>query len=182
MNTISPQLNAVAGHWLGKISPTLIAILIYIYWKAATSPDGKVGQSIEEIAVATGLAWRTVQPKLHELAALGAIEILSLSVAKERMLIQIPRQYWSAPVNVTKPDFHPPSIPELIFRLCGQRPSPEMLALMMVAADNDELRLQHCLDTFFAKRERWATLDLLTVAVQHDMRPRSYFDGYWTRP
>src|ERR1700690_4195845 len=116
MNISNAQFGALIGYWLGKISPTLFALLSFIYWKAIPSPDGKVGQSIEGIAVATGLARRTVQPGLHELAALGAIEILS--IGKERMLIQIPRRYWIPPVKVSTLDAAPTTVPELIFRLC----------------------------------------------------------------
>ena len=180
MNISNAQLGALISHWLGKISPTLFAILAFIYWKASPS-DGKVGQSIEDIADATGLARRTVQPGLRELATLGAIEILS--TGKERMLIQISPRYWLPPVNVPlKPNVSPATVPDLILRLCGQRPTPEMLAIMTDAADNDEQRLQHCLDTFFREGKRWTTLELLTGAAQYDLRPRGYFDGYWSRP
>jgi hypothetical protein len=149
---INAQLDALITHWLGKISPTLFAILSFLYWEAISSPDGKVGRSIEDIAIGTGLARRTVQPGLQELATLAAIEILSCG--KERMLIQIPQRYWFPRVNVDRPDAVPESIPELIYRLCGTRPSSEMLALMKAAADNDEQRLQHCLDTFFRQEKR----------------------------
>ena len=87
------------------------------------------------------------------------------------------------PINVPlKPAVVPGTVPDLILRLCGQRSTPEMLAIMTDAADNDEQRLQHCLDTFFRQGKRWTTLELLTGAAQYDLRPRGYFDGYWSRP
>jgi hypothetical protein len=180
MNISNAQLGALISHWLGKLSPTLFVILTFIYWKASPS-DGRVSQSIDAIAGATGLARRTVQPGLRELAALGAIEILS--TRKERMSIQIPPRYSLPPVNVPlKPDVSPATVSDLILRLCEQRSTPAMLAIMTDAADNDEQRLQHCLDTFFREGKRWTTLELLTGAAQYELRPRGYFDGYWSRP
>jgi hypothetical protein len=123
------------------------------------------------------LACRTVQPGLHELTTLGAIEILS--TGKERISIQIPP--WLPPVYIPKPHIAA-TVPDLILCLCGQRSTPEMLAIMTDAADNDEQRLQHCLDSFFRQGKRWTTLELLTGAAQYDLRPRGYFDGYWSRP
>ena len=180
MNVSNCQLDALIGHWLGKISPTLFAVLAFLYCEATSSQDGKVGKSVEDIAAATGLARRTVQPGLHELAMLGAIQIVS--TGKERMLIQIPRPYWLPPITACKLDAAPTTISELIFRLCEQRPSPEMLTIMKSAADNDDQRLRHCLDSFFHQQKRWTTLELLTTAVQHDLSPRGYFDERWGRP
>ena len=54
-----------------------------------------------------------------------------------------------------------------------------MLACMKAAADNDEQRLQHCLDTFSRHGKRWTTLELLAAAAHYDLRPRGYFDQYW---
>ena len=172
------QLRALAGHWIGKISSTNFLILGYLYWQASISPDGRVGQSIETIAKATNLAWRTVQEKLQELGAAGAIEILSSG--KERMLLQIPKRYWDPPAALSNAETPPASIEELIFRLCGSRPSAEMLRIMREAAGDDDLRLQQCLDTFFHQEKRWTTIQLLFVAVQHELKPRGYFDSHWT--
>lgn len=134
----------------------------------------------EDIAAATGLAWGTVQIKLHELANLKAIEILSVS--KKRTLIQIPARYWLPASQTSNADDHTTTTPELVHCLCGQLASPELLAIMMGAADNDELRLLQCLDNFRLQGKRWETPQLLVVAVQHDLRPRGYFDNYWSRP
>jgi hypothetical protein len=132
MTNPNTQLNALIGHWLGKLSPTLFAVLAFIYYQATSSLDGKVGESIESIATATGLSRRTVQPGLKELAMFGAIQILS--TGKERMLIEIPPNYWHPPPKASTPDVAPTSIPELVHRLCGQRASPQMLAIMKGAA------------------------------------------------
>jgi len=133
--------------WGATLGPTEFKIVTYLYYIAAATPDRKISRSINEIAKATGLAWRTVQAKLHELATLGVIEILS--TGKERTLMQIPLQHWSSPTSNPKPVVEQPAgIPELILRLCGQRPTPELLAVMKGAAENDEQRLQH-LPRFF---------------------------------
>jgi hypothetical protein len=185
MNTSHQPLRALVDNWLGKISPTLIVVLLYIYSKALDCPDGKVSETIEDIAAATGLAWGTVQIKLRELANLKAIEILSAS--KKRTLIQIPTNH-SLPTRQTLPTLQTSTADdhtmtsELIPGLCGQGASPEMLAIMMNAADDDELRLQQCLDNFRLQAKRWATLELLIVAVQNELRPHAYFDEYWRRP
>lgn len=178
MNFRNIQLDTLIRHWLGKISSTLFAILAFLYYVATSSPDAKVSKSIEEIATATGLSRRTVQPGLRELASLGAIQILSM--AKERMLIQIPPAYW-IPAAKAYDQTGSPTIPELISRVCSQQPSPKMLALLLEAAGDDELRLKHCLDEFARQRERWETINLLAVAVEHELTPRDYFDSYWDR-
>jgi len=86
--------------WGATLRPTEFKIFTYLCCIAAATPDRKINRSIKEIAKATGLAWRTVQAKLHELATLGVIEILS--TGKERMLIQIPLQHWSSPTSNPK--------------------------------------------------------------------------------
>ena len=179
MNISNSPLVALVGHWLGKISPSHFAILSFIYWKATSSPDGKVGEPIAGIATATGLSVRTVQPGLRELASVGAIQILSMG--KERMLVEIPRQYLNPSVKTSGTDSAPATIPELIFRLCGHRPSPQMLTIMRAAAKNDEQRLHHCLDSFFTQGKSWTTIELLTVAVQYDLRTPRLLDGCWGR-
>lgn len=65
-------------------------IASYLYSIADSTPDRKVGQSIQEIAKATGLVWRTVQEKLQDLDKRGVIEVLSAD--KEKTFIQIPPQ------------------------------------------------------------------------------------------
>jgi len=102
------------------------------------------------------------------LAALGAIEILS--AGKERMLIQIPPQYWHPPPKASTPDLSPTTVPELVHRLCGHRASPEILTAMRTAGDNDEERVLQCLQAFLHEGKRWATPELLTVAVQTSLR------------
>ena len=179
MNTSNSRLSTLA-HWFGKISPPLFVILAYLHWKASLSPDGQIAESIHAIASGTGLAWRTVQPKLRELAALGAIELLSSG--KARTLIRIPSRHWIPPAEAIEPEADSKGVVELIYALSGHRASPEMLQLMMAAAANEELRLKHCLDDFFCQGKRWATVELLTVAVQDELRSRSFFDERWSRP
>ena len=179
MNTSNSQLSTLA-RWFGKISPPLFVILAYLHWKASLSPNGQMAESIHDIANGTGLSWRTVQPKLREIAALDAIEILSSG--KERTLIRIPSQHSIPPAESTEPEANSKGVEELIYDLSGQRAFSEMLQLMMAAAGNDELRLKHCLDDFFRQGNRWATVELLTVAVQDELRPRSFFDEQWSRP
>lgn len=180
MNNSTAHMTALFGHWFGKLSPTLFLLLAYFYWKAALSPDGKVSQSIAEIAAATNFTWRYVHMKLHDLEEVGAIEILS--TGKERTVVKIAPRYWLPPAQKFIGEERTATIPELIHGLCGQRASPEMLALMQAAADNDELRLTYCLDAFFRQGKRWATVELLTVAVQDEFRYRSFFDERWPRP
>jgi hypothetical protein len=94
------------------------------------------------------------------------------------MLIEIPRQHWPSLANTAPPVIEQPAaaIPELIFRLTAQRPTPEALADMKAAAHNDNQRLQLCLDSFLKQCKGWTTIDLLTVAVQEEFRPRNYWD------
>jgi hypothetical protein len=92
MNSSNQQLRALVDDWLGRVSPTNIVVLLYIYSKAMDCADGRVSQSIEEIAAATRLSWGTVRIKLNELANLNAIEILS--DRRKRTLIQTPERYW----------------------------------------------------------------------------------------
>lgn len=182
MNPLKPVnlLNVVFDLWGATLGPTEFKIVAALYRFAASTSDRKISKSIQKLAGATDLSWRTVQTKLHELNIRGVIEILSAN--KERMLIKIPQQHWS-PVNNPKPVVEQPaSIPELIFRLTGQRPSPETLAYMRDAAEGSDERLQICLDTFWLQGKRWTTLELLTVAVQHDLRSRTYFSSDWGHP
>jgi hypothetical protein len=127
-------------------------IASYLYSIADSTPDRKVGQSIQEIAKATGLVWRTVQEKLQDLDKRGVIEVLSAD--KEKTFIQIPPQapapVIERPVNQPKSAVQQPAgIQELIHRLTkGQRPSDKELAVMRAAAGDDDQRLQLCLDSF----------------------------------
>jgi hypothetical protein len=181
MKTPSNLLNVVVDRWAATLGSTEFKIIVYLYAVAAAKRDGQISKSIKEIAEATNLAWRTVQAKLQDLDTRGVIEVISEN--KDRTLIQMSPQKWSLAVNNPNPTAEEPTgIPELIFRLCEQRPSPEMLTIMMSAADDDEQRLRHCLDSFFHQQKRWTTLELLTTAVQHDLSLRSYFDKSWGRP
>jgi len=176
--------------WGATLGPTEFKMVTYLYYIAASTPDGRITKTIQEIAEATGLAWRTVQSVLQELNRDERRVIRILSKNKEKTLIEIPPEHWPSPTDNPEPVVEPAvnpelavpppaSIPELIYRLCGQRPTPELLAVMKAAADNDEQRLQHCLDSLFRQGSRWATLELLTVAVQDDLGPRDYFDQRW---
>jgi len=60
-------LNVVADRWRPKLSPSELKIAAYLYGLAAETPDRRVSKSIREIAEATGLARRTVQPTLQDL-------------------------------------------------------------------------------------------------------------------
>jgi hypothetical protein len=167
--TPSNLLNALR-HWLPQLSPTEYKIYSYLSFAAATTPDGKVSNSIQQIADATMLAWRTVQEKLRALEKRGAIRILSID--KERTLVELPRVHASAaaPAALTKPPVQPPAtIPQLVLRLTQQRPTPELLACMREAAGNDE-NLQQYLSSLLPKFDRWENPNLLTVAVQHHFR------------
>jgi hypothetical protein len=163
-------------------------IASYLHSIADSTPDRKVSQSIQQIAEATGLSWRTVQEKLKDLETHGVIDVLSTD--KEKTLIQIPPQRWFSPVpapvveppdNKPKLTFQQPaSILELIYRLTGQRPSDKELAHMRTVAGNDDERLRYCLDSFLLDIQRgqhngWETVDFLTVAVQHELS-RNFFD------
>ena len=168
MNEVRPNVSALMHYWLGKISPPLFVILSVIYLKASGSTVGVACSTIQDLAAKTGLSWRTVQGKLHELAGLGAIQILS--VARQRMKVQIPEQYRAIQMDssreggVPTPTVAPPmktapkSTAELIFALCGEQASSEMLGFMQTAAGGDELRLQCCLDDFLKQGKRWETL------------------------
>ena len=127
------------------------------------------GSSIADIASGTGLAWRTIQEKLYELAAIGAIDILGKN--RDRALVQIPPRYWLPPTTTNAAAAVPVSVPELVCGLCGHRLSEESGALMLAAAENDEVRLRHCLQNFFRQGKRWGTLELLVVAVQTAFLP-----------
>ena len=191
MNEVRPNVSALMHYWLGKISPPLFVILSVIYLKASGSTVGVACSTIQDLAAKTGLSWRTVQGKLHELAGLGAIQILS--VARQRMKVQIPEQYRAIQMDssreggVPTPTVAPPmktapkSTAELIFALCGEQASSEMLGFMQTAAGGDELRLQCCLDDFLEQGKRWETIELLAVAARHDLKPHGYFDDYWVR-
>jgi hypothetical protein len=189
MNEVRPEVSALMYHWFGKISPPLFVVLSAIYLNASTSSDCLASSTIQEMATKTGLGWRTVQVKLHELADMGAIQILS--VAKQRMRVQIPEYYWliqmdrSDEPGVPLPADSPPtqvapkSIADLVIALCGEQPSSEMLAFMQTVADRDELRLRCCLENFLEQGKRWEKVNLLAVAVRNDLRPDGYFDDYW---
>jgi hypothetical protein len=172
-------LTVVVNLWARTLSPAEFKIVTYLYAIADSTPDRKVSQSIQEIAEATGLSWRTVQDKLQGLDTRGVIKVLSAD--KQRTLIQMPPEHWPSPelvveqpVDNPKPVVEPPaSIPELIFRLTGQRPSAQELASMKTVSGNNEQRLRHCLDSLLLRHSvdsPWATVDLLAVAVEHELR------------
>ena len=181
MEQPSNLLNVVVYRWAATLGSTEFKIIAYLYSVAAATEDGKISKSISEIAEATNLAWRTVQAKLQDLDARSVIEVISEN--KDRTLIRIPPRNWNQPVNTLNPVAdQPAAIPELIYRLCGRRATPQTLALMNIAAGEDEQRLRYCLDTFLRQDNRWESVELLAVAVQHDLKHRGYFDPYWSRP
>lgn len=176
-------LDMVADRSKPKLNPSELKIVAYLYDLAAGTPDRRVSKSIREIAEATGLSQRTVQDKLHALDRADPQVIRILSKGTEKTLLEIPPEHGSLPSAArpanSKPALPPPppaSIEALILRLTRQRPSAQNLAYMKAAAGNDDQRLQDCLNTFLLKGKTWETVDLLTVAVQHHLRQRDYFD------
>lgn len=72
------------------MSPTEFKIVVYLFAAAAESPDGVAAAAygIEAIAAATGITWRTVITKVHDLDARGVVEVLSQE--KECTLVRFP--------------------------------------------------------------------------------------------
>jgi hypothetical protein len=174
MTPSTPTVLNALRHWLPQLSPTEYKIYSYLCFAATTTPDGKVSNSIQQIADATKLAWRTVQEKLRAIEERGAIRILSID--KERTLVELPGLHGpaAAPATLKKPPVQPPAtIPELVLRLAQQRPTPELLACMQDAAGNDE-NLQQYLSSLLPKFDRWENPDGLTVAVQHHFRKHGW--------
>ena len=85
---INPELDGLIDPWLAILGFTEFLLVTYLFRAAATSPDGLVDQSIEEIAEGTGLSWRTVRNHLQDLDTRGVIEVLSQE--KECTLVRIP--------------------------------------------------------------------------------------------
>jgi hypothetical protein len=200
-------LNLAADSWTPELNPSEFKIAVYLYGLAAGTSDRRVNQSIREIAKAISLGRRTVLPALHRLNRDERRVIRILSKGKEKTLIEIPPEHWpllgghaepaaveppvinpkpviGPPVNNSEPVVEPPaSIEELVRSLAGHRPSAEALAPMKIAAGNDDQRLQDCLNSFLLHpKSRWATVDGLTVSVQHYFKVRDPSTKYWTRP
>ena len=114
--TSSNLLTVVVDRWARTLSPTEYKIVTYLYRTADASPDRKIGKSIDEIAEATDLAWRTVWDKLKDLDRDERRVIRILSHNKEKTLIEIPPEHWPLPVNNPEPVVEP------------QRPSTGSLA------------------------------------------------------
>jgi hypothetical protein len=100
-------LNVVADRWRPKLSPSELKIAAYLYGLAAETPDRRVSKSIREIAEATGLARRTVQPTLQDLNHDERRVIRILSKNKEKTRIEILLEHWPSPVNKPEPVVKP---------------------------------------------------------------------------
>jgi hypothetical protein len=83
------KVGRLVDYALAKLSGSECKIVLYLLAAASDSPDGRVSQSHEEIASATGLSWRTVLTVLHSPATRRIIQIDSRG--KERMLLRFPR-------------------------------------------------------------------------------------------
>jgi hypothetical protein len=172
--------SVVADRGRPKLSRSERKIVAYLSGIAAGTPDRRVSKSIREIAEATGLARRTVQPILQDLNRDERRVIRILSKNKEKTLIEIPLEHWPSPAGNPepvveqpanpKPALPPPaSISELIFRMTDKRPTAEDIRKLKATAETDNEELMKVLDFLWRRGFRFAGFELLTVAVVHQL-------------